>query len=247
MPKGHPGAVGNSGPPAAAAQHDPRSFDGLPRMFDRFAELVGGPLDDYLTERLPPHGGRAVDLGCGTGRHASLLATRFDEVLAVDVSAPMLQHAQRRRAAANIAYRQRGLLEVTPGQDGTFDFVLSTHTLHHLPHLPTALTQIRSLTRPGGQVVLVDNVDPRRQVPRRWFQAEARKALLLDLRHHRRPIREAVEVYRLSTHPGWLDHLASDRFLPAGELQQAYGAVFPGAGFTPSYRTMAMHWRNPAR
>jgi SAM-dependent methyltransferase len=247
MPKAHPGAVGNSAPPAAAAQHDPRSFDGLPRVFDRFAELVGGPLDDYLTERLPPHGGRAVDLGCGTGRHASLLARRFDEVLAVDVSAPMLHLAQRRRAAANIHYRRRDLLDVAPEKDGTFDFVLSTHTLHHLPHLTAALTQIRSLTRPGGQVVLVDNVDPRRQVPRRWFQTEARKALLLDLRRRRRPVREAVEVYRLSVHPAWLDHLASDLFPTAGEVEEAYGAAFPGAEFTPSYRTMAMHWRKPGR
>jgi hypothetical protein len=40
--------------------------------------------------------------------------------------------------------------------------------------------------------------------------------------------------------------ITSDRFLPAGEFQQAYTAVFPGAEFTPSYRSMAMHWRNPA-
>ncbi len=229
-------------------RYRPRSFDHLPAVFDRLIELAGGPLNDYLTERLPAHGARAVDLGCGTGRHAALLAGRFNEVLAVDVSLPMLQFAQRHRAAANIDYQHRDLLDVTPGRDGRFDFVLSTHTMHHVPDLTFALQQIRSLVQPGGHLVLIDNVDPRHQAPRRWFRSEARKALLLDLRRRRRPIREAIELHRLSTHPGWLDHLTTDVFLTAGEFTHLYGSIFPGADFTPMYRTLAMHWqeRGPA-
>jgi SAM-dependent methyltransferase len=228
----------------ATTRPDPRSFDHLPAVFDRFAELVGGPLNDYLTDRLPAHGRRAVDLGCGTGQHARLLSRVFDEVLAVDVSAPMLQFAHSRRPAATIDYQQRDLLDVTPGRDGLFDLVLSTHTLHHVPDLAYALAQIRSLVRSGGQAVLIDNVDPRHQAPRRWLRAEARKTLLLDLRHRRRPTREAIDVYRLSTHPGWLDHVATDVFLTAEEFTQTYRAVFPDADVTPFYRTMAMHWHD---
>ncbi len=229
----------------ATAERDPRSFDHLPAVFDRFAELVGGPLNDYLRRRLPAHGLRAVDLGCGTGQHAWLLSRVFRQVLAVDISAPMVQFAQRHRSAPNIDYSVRDLTEVTSDQDGQFDFVLCTHTLHHVSDLQPTLRQIRGLLTPGGQAVIVDNVDPRHQAPRRWFRDEARRALLLDLRHRRRPIRQAVEVYRLSTHPGWLDHLSTDVFLAPEEFQQMYGTVFPGAEFTPLYRTMAMHWRGP--
>jgi SAM-dependent methyltransferase len=225
---------------------DPRSFDHLPAVFDRFAELVGGPLTDYLRLRLPESGHRAVDLGCGTGQHARLLSGVFNEVLAVDVSLPMLQFAQHHRPAGNIAYQQRDLLDVTADQDGTFDFILSTHTLHHVPDLAVALAQIRSLVRPGGRVVIIDNVDPRRQVPRRWFRTEARRALLLDLRRHRRPVREAVEVYRLSTHPGWLDHVTTDEFVTPEEFEQVYGAVFARAEITPMYRARALYWRQLA-
>ncbi len=226
---------------AANRQYDPRSFDHLPAVFDRYIELVGGPLNDYLTDRLPAHGQRAVDLGCGTGRHAQLLSQVFDEVVAVDVSEPMLRHAQQHHAAANIRYQPRDLTDITAGKDGRFDLVISAHTLHHVPDLPFALEQIRSLVRPGGQAILVDNVDSRHQAPRRWLRAEARRTLPLDLR--RRPIREAIEVYRLSTHPNWLDHVSTDVFLSAGEFTALYGAVFPGADFTPMYRTMAMHWQ----
>jgi 2-polyprenyl-3-methyl-5-hydroxy-6-metoxy-1,4-benzoquinol methylase len=93
-----------------------------------------------------------VDLGCGTGQHAALLARHFDEVLAVDISAPMLAHAAQYRPAGNIRYEQRDLTDVTSDADGRFDLVFCAHALHHVPDLPAALTQIRGLTRPAGRL-----------------------------------------------------------------------------------------------
>jgi SAM-dependent methyltransferase len=183
------------------------------------------------------------------GQHAALLAQRFDEVLAVDISAPMLHYATERRPRGNIRYQHRDLTTVTVENDGPFDLVLSTHTLHHVPDLHATLTQISGLLRPGGEAILVDNVDPRRQVPRSWFVKEAVRGLAGDVLHHRRPIAEAVEVFRLSVHPAWLDHLTSDVFLTPAEFAARYTAVFPDAEITRMYRTCAMHWRdrsNPA-
>jgi SAM-dependent methyltransferase len=224
---------------------DPRSFDHLPLVFDRFAELVGGPLRDHLLACLPAQGGRALDLGCGAGQHAVLLAGRHAEVLAVDVSAPMLDLARRTRPHPDVRYELRDLREVTPAADGTFDLVFTAYTLHHLPDLQRALSGIRGLVRPGGQAIVVDNVDERRRVPRDWFVREARRALLADLRHRRRSVREAWETYRLSTHPAWLDHLTTDTFLPPGEWERIARSVFPGCEITPMYRARAVRWRDP--
>lgn len=221
---------------------DPRSFDALPDVFDRFAELVGGPLSSYLATRLT-RGGRALDLGCGSGRHAAVMAEAYDEVLAVDLSEPMLELARRERARPGIRYERRDLREVTPERDGTFDLVFTAHTLHHVPDLQRALSGIRRLVRPGGQVIAVDNVDERRTVPREWFVREARRALRDDLLRRRRPVREAWETYRLSTHPAWLDHLTTDVFLPPGEWEQIGRSAFPGCEITPMYRARALHWR----
>jgi SAM-dependent methyltransferase len=227
----------------ASRGYDPRSFDHLPATFDRLLTLAGGPLVDYLTGLLPRHGGRAVDLGCGTGQHAALLARHYDDVLAVDISAPMLAHAARHRPAGNIRYEQRDLTDVTEDTDGRFDLVFCAHALHHVSDLAATLTQIRGLTRPGGQVVLVDNVDPHGRSSRRWLRAQARRGLIVDLRRHRRPIGEAVELYRLCTDPAWLAHVSTDEFLTPDQFEQTYGAVFPGAEFTPMYRAVAMQWR----
>jgi SAM-dependent methyltransferase len=216
--------------------------------FDRFAELVGGPLDEFIDSQLPRRGGqRAVDLGCGTGRHATLLASRYKQVVAVDVSAPMLELAVARRSLANIDYQHRDLREVRADTDGTFDLVCSAYALHHLGELDQALWGIRELAAPGGRVVLVDNVAPTPAVPRRWFISEAVRTLAADLARRRRPPAQAWELFRLNTDPAWLDHLTSDRFLDPSQFTQRYGAVFPGATFTEMYRSCAMCWDNPTR
>jgi ubiquinone/menaquinone biosynthesis C-methylase UbiE len=216
------------------------SFDRLALHYGRFSFLVGRELWSYLTALLPTRGGRAVDLGCGTGRHAALLSRHFDQVLAVDISASMLAVAQRHRAAPNITYEPRDLLDVTAGRDGRFDLVFSAFALHHVADLEPALRQIRCLVRPGGQAVLIDLCDQPRD--RAWLLAEARRTLVRDIVRHHRPVREARELYRLSVEPNWLDHQVSDRPLPPGRFEPVYRAVFPGAGFTPMYRSRAMHW-----
>jgi SAM-dependent methyltransferase len=214
--------------------------------FDRFAELVGGGLDTHLASVLPGSGGeRAVDLGCGTGRHAALLAGRYRQVLAVDVSAPMLELAQARRGLPNITYQHRDLRQVRADTDGVFDLILSAYALHHLDDLDQALWHIRQLTAPGGRVILVDNVAPNPAVPGRWFIGEAIRTLAADLLRRRRPPDQAWELFRLNTDPTWLDHLTSDRFLSPDQFAERYGAVFPGATFTDLYRARALCWQQP--
>jgi SAM-dependent methyltransferase len=214
--------------------------------FDRFAELVGGPLDEFIDSQLPEGGGqRAVDLGCGTGRHAALLARRYRQVVAVDVSAPMLELAMARRGLANIDYQQRDLCEVRADTDGAFDLVLSAYALHHLDDLDEALHAIRALIAPGGRVMLIDNVAPTPQVSRRWFVSEAIRTLAADLLQRRRPPGQAWELLRLNLDRAWLDHLTSDRFLSPQQFADRYGEVFPGATFTDLYRARTICWEQP--
>src|SRR5690348_2538979 len=130
------------------ARQSARSFDAFAETYDRLASLTGGSMRSVIEGLLPEEGRRAVDLGCGTGHHAAVLATRFDEVLAVDISPPMLEIARARRARPNISYELRDLREVSPESDGPFDLVFSASTLHHVPDLGDALRRIRSLLSP---------------------------------------------------------------------------------------------------
>jgi hypothetical protein len=93
--------------------------------------------------------------------------------------------------------------------------------------------------------VLVDNVAARPAVPRRWLVGEAVRGLALDLALRRRPPGEALELFRLGTHPAWLAHVTADRFLSPAEFDRRYGRVFPGAPFTSLRRAPALTWDAP--
>lgn len=220
-----------------------QSFDGFADVYDRIASLTGGDLRSLIESVLPEGGRRAVDLGCGTGHHASILATRFEEVLAVDISSPMLEIARIRRARPNIRYELRDLRDVSPERDGGFDLVFSAKTLHHVDALDDALLAIRSLLNPGGRVVLVDIVAPQPTIPRWWFRREALRSCVADVVQRRRPLPEAIELVRLLMHPGWLDHVTTDRFLSPSEFRQRYGGAFPGGQFTDLYYACLLTWQ----
>jgi SAM-dependent methyltransferase len=228
----------------STGQQSGQSFDRLAGHYDRLGQLADSQLDAYLAARLPAQpGGRAVDLGCGTGRHAALLAGWFDEVLAVDLSAPMLAFAQRHRSRPNVRYEQRDLGAVVAERDGRFDFVLSVFTLHHVPDVARVLDQVRGLVAPGGQAILVDLCDQPR--PAGWFRRRALRTLATDLLRRRRPVGEAGELYRRATDPAWLAHQTTDRPLPPGQFERTYGSAFPGAAVTPLPRARAVHWHRP--
>lgn len=221
---------------------DPQSFDHLSHRYDRFAELVADELHAYLRFRLPRAAGRAVDLGCGTGVHTALLAGHYNEVLAVDLSAPMLTLARHRRPRVNVRYERRDLADVTPWHDGQFDLVFTAYTLHHVPDLELALLEMRRLVRPGGQLIAVDVVDDRRQIPRTWLRREAARTFCDDLRIRRRTAGEAWELLRLQLSSEWLDHQTTDRLMPPGEWEAISRRILPGCALTPLHRALALCW-----
>jgi SAM-dependent methyltransferase len=217
-------------PPNGADPVDPQSFDHLPARYDRYSELVDAEVRAWLTFHLPSAGqtGRALDAGCGTGATTVLLADRFNEVLAVDTSPPMIAYAEARRPRGNARYEVRDLRTVTADTDGRFDVIVCAYTLHHLGDITAALWHLRSLLRPGGTALLVDVTDEQGSPRRGRLRRQAWSRFAADLRHGR-PLAEAVELLRLSLDRDWLDHQTTDRLLPPTDWHLAVASVFPGA------------------
>jgi ubiquinone/menaquinone biosynthesis C-methylase UbiE len=111
--------------------------------------------------RLQP-GDVVLDAGCGTGTLAIAAKGRVGSagrVFGVDASPEMIARATRkaRRSGVEVEFRT-GLAEALPYGDGTFDVVLSTLMLHHLPRelRRRFAHEIRRVLKPGGRVLVAD-------------------------------------------------------------------------------------------
>lgn len=162
---------------------DPRKRDG---GWDDDEFLASGRADiDPAVARLEelgirPTGGRVLDFGCGAGRLSNALAAHFDEVVGVDISAPMLAEARRlERGGGRISFLLNDTPDLSAFDDDSFDLVYTDLVLQHLPPdlARGYLTEFARVVRPGGAMVIGMPARERRTVKGALFRYAPRWAL----------------------------------------------------------------------
>ncbi|WP_327232168.1 class I SAM-dependent methyltransferase [Streptomyces murinus] len=123
-----------------------------------FAAKPDESLVSYLDRGLVPRG-RALDLGCGLGRNALLLAERGFEVDAVDLSPAVLALAKERARAAGLDVRfLHGDVFALAADTlrGPYRLIHDSGCFHHLPphRRISHLALLESLLAPGGHFSL---------------------------------------------------------------------------------------------
>jgi SAM-dependent methyltransferase len=111
-----------------------------------------------LAARLPERA-RVLDLACGEGYGAAVLAARGHTVVGVDLEAPVLQDAATRYRAATFTAGDALRL---PFADATFDAIGALQVIEHLPDEFTdpMLVEIARVLKPGGLLyVTTPNID----------------------------------------------------------------------------------------
>lgn len=164
---------------------------------------------------------QVLDVGCGTGTLALEVARvtgHTGRVVGIDPGTEQIARARSKAPQSHAAIQfQVGLIEQIPFPDQTFDVVLSTLMMHHLPIglKRQGLLEIARVLKPRGRLVIADFKHKRdRQGSSAHFHAGGS-----NLR----------ELVTLIIEAGF-DSITTE------EMQPACFSTFPGAGFILAYK-----------
>jgi len=111
---------------------------------------------NYINEKSPLNGLKALDVGCGGGLLAEALHDRGAEVTAIDVTQANIEvaklHALNRGLA--IDYRVITAEELAESQPESFDVVACLEVIEHVPDPGQLIAACSKLLKPGGQMFL---------------------------------------------------------------------------------------------
>lgn len=121
-------------------------------------------------------GGAALDVCCGTGDLALLMAGQVGpggRVVGVDFSRPMLELARRKAArwqarGFSVEFVAGDALDL-PFPDASFDCAAVGFALRNVSDIPRCLAEMARVVRPGGRVVALEVCRPPSPFVRAWF------------------------------------------------------------------------------
>jgi 2-polyprenyl-3-methyl-5-hydroxy-6-metoxy-1,4-benzoquinol methylase len=114
---------------------------------------------DYMISRMPVgQSGNILEIGCGTGKISYFLARKTGlDVLGTDICVPFIEEANQRFQLPNLRYAVLDFNQAAQFEGEKFDCIVGNGILHHLYyHLAAALTNMRRLLKPGGQIVFCE-------------------------------------------------------------------------------------------
>lgn len=139
-----------------------RCWDQIAQEYDRATsisldEVHYGPLvpgERTLNVLGDVRGKTILDLGCGSGHNAVVLAAQGARVLGIDISASQLELAARRAGTCGqLTFARGDMLNLQLPYGATFDIILSVFALDFVPDLAPVLKQVAEHLRPSGRFV----------------------------------------------------------------------------------------------
>lgn len=196
--------------------------------FDRLALLddegwtANNQYHDSLLKHVPEHCENALEIGCGTGAFARVLAKRCKQVVALDLSAEMIRVARSRSSQFENLEFQLADAMTWDFPQAHFDFVCSIATLHHIEQRELLL-KIKDALKPRGVLVVLDLVQSDSLTERMCDIVGLGVSGSLRLLHNGRlkPPREVRKA--------WEQHGKHDSYLTMKQVRALADEILPGS------------------
>lgn len=175
-------------------------------------------------------GQRVLDVGCGTGYLARLLARSVGDdglVVGVDASPEMVRYASDRARRDRNCHLQLGTAESLSFPTDHFDVVVCSLFMHHLPDdlQPAAIGEMCRVLRPGGTLLIAEAHVPRAfgwRVLARLHDYDRMAQAVPDL--ERMLARADFQQVRTGQAPPWLRYVRAVKSLDGTASYMAFPA-----------------------
>jgi SAM-dependent methyltransferase len=123
---------------------------------------------DFVKRFLPDDCRRILEVGCGKGELAACLSRHSHDVVAIDIEPESVAAARRVGVDSRVA-------KWPDFDDGRFDVVLFTRSLHHIHPLDRAVRHAANTLRDNGRIIIEDFAhESADEKTLRWFVSTVR-------------------------------------------------------------------------
>lgn len=173
-----------------------------------------------LVEGLDVRDKKVLDIGCGIGGPAFLLAEKYGaHVVGIDIEPELIERAQRRARELGIDSRCEFLL-VEPGPwpfaDESFDLVASSGVIMQIDDKQQIFEEALRVLKPGGAITAYDWMKPEREYSEEmlyWFKMERLTYSMKTFAEYEALLRDAgfVDV-ELADRSDWYRRKVADEY-----------------------------------
>ena len=196
--------------------------------FDRLALLdeegwtANNHYHNLLLSYVPRNCENALEIGCGTGAFARLLAKRCRRVVGIDLSGEMIRVARSRSVGfGNVEFQIKdAMTQIFP--KAHFDYICSIATLHHLQQREL-FVKMRDALKPQGVLVVLDLIQSNSLTERMLDVIGLGVSPVLRLFHNGR-LKPPAEVRK-----AWEQHGKHDSYLTVAQVRNLAAELLPGA------------------
>lgn len=109
---------------------------------------------EWINQRIPLHGKKVIDVGCGGGILAESMAKKGATVTGIDLSEKALKVADLHslESGVNIRYQKISAEEMAQAEPAQFDVVTCMEMLEHVPDPASVIRACAQMVKPGGRV-----------------------------------------------------------------------------------------------